>query len=236
MENLKVDDRLLQLKYCSCIFEDLYNFMEVKMILFLNCSPRKNGVTSSLLRVIADQVREKDKVEWIDVNKLGIKPCIGCLQCRPDKECCLPEDDGHRIGKMITQADVLILGIPTYWGNIPGPRLPTSGNAMASILAAQTQPATQSPPRSPAIAEVFSGSLVSTKQEQSQRPAPCCGYGVYRRSLHRNRQAELSLMRNKRRLQLSQAAPGSRISGLEMIRPLRARMARPSYSTSQRLP
>ena len=76
---------------------------EVKrMILFLNGSPRKAGVTSSLLRVIADEARSAGaEVEWVDVNNLSIRPCIGCLKCRPDKKCILPKDDGHRIGELI---------------------------------------------------------------------------------------------------------------------------------------
>ncbi len=92
------------------------------MILFLNASPRKNGVTASLLRVIADEARSAGaEVEWVDVHKLSIKPCIGCLKCRPDKKCILPKDDGHRIGELLEQCSGLVVGSPTYWGNMPGP-------------------------------------------------------------------------------------------------------------------
>jgi flavorubredoxin len=57
----------------------------------------------------------------VDVNDLAIKPCMGCLQCRPDKVCVLPRDDAHRVGELIQESDVLIVGSPTYWGNITGP-------------------------------------------------------------------------------------------------------------------
>jgi len=52
---------------------------------------------------------------------LKIKPCIGCLKYRPNKKCVLPYDDAHLLSEKIKQADILIIGSPTYWGNIPGP-------------------------------------------------------------------------------------------------------------------
>jgi NAD(P)H-dependent FMN reductase len=91
------------------------------MILFLNGSPRKNGVTATLLSIIAEEARSAGaEVEWVDVNKLSIRPCIGCLKCRPDKKCILPEDDGHRMGELIQRCSGLVVGTPTYWGNMSG--------------------------------------------------------------------------------------------------------------------
>jgi len=92
------------------------------MILMLNGSPRKNGVTSSILKIIADEARSAGgEVEWVDVNALSIRPCIGCLKCRPDKKCILPKDDGHLIGELIERCSGLVVGTPTYWGNMTGP-------------------------------------------------------------------------------------------------------------------
>ena len=91
------------------------------MILFLNGSPRKNGVTTSLLNIIAGEARSAGAaVEWVDVNKLSIRPCIGCLKCRPDKKCILPRDDGHLIGELLENCSALVIGAPNYWGSMPG--------------------------------------------------------------------------------------------------------------------
>ena len=58
-----------------------------RMILVLNSSPRKTGVTSTILRIIADEACPAGAdVERVDVNNLSIRPCIGCLKCRPDKK------------------------------------------------------------------------------------------------------------------------------------------------------
>jgi len=92
------------------------------MILVLNSSPRKTGVTSSLLRIVAEEARSAGaEVEWVDVNSLSIRPCIGCLKCRPDKKCILPKDDAHRIGELLERCSALVVATPTYWGNMPGP-------------------------------------------------------------------------------------------------------------------
>jgi NAD(P)H-dependent FMN reductase len=92
-----------------------------RMILMLNASPRKKGVTTTLLRIIADEARSAGaEVEWIDVTSLSIRPCIGCLKCRPDKKCILPQDDAHRIGELIEKCSGMVIGAPTYWGNMPG--------------------------------------------------------------------------------------------------------------------
>lgn len=92
------------------------------MILMLNASPRKNGVTASILRTIAEEARSAGaEVEWVDVNALSIKPCIGCLKCRPDKKCILPKDDAQRIGELIEKCSSLVVATPTYWGNMTGP-------------------------------------------------------------------------------------------------------------------
>jgi multimeric flavodoxin WrbA len=44
------------------------------MILMLNGSPRKNGVTSSILKIVADETRTAGiEVEWVDVYSLSIR-------------------------------------------------------------------------------------------------------------------------------------------------------------------
>lgn len=94
----------------------------MRMILMLNASPRKKGVTSTILRIIAGEARSAGvEAEWVDVNDLSIRPCIGCLKCRPDKKCILPKDDAHRIGELIERCSGLVVATPTYWGNMTGP-------------------------------------------------------------------------------------------------------------------
>jgi multimeric flavodoxin WrbA len=90
-------------------------------ILILNGSPRKNGNTVKILRQIEDGIAKEHSVVWIDVIDLTIKPCIGCLRCRPNQECVLAKDDAYIVRQKINEADMLVIGTPTYWGNMSGP-------------------------------------------------------------------------------------------------------------------
>lgn len=86
--------------------------------LVLNGSPRKSGTISSLLKHIAKGVNNQENVEFINVYDLSVKPCVGCMKCRQTEKCILPMDDAHKIGEKINEADNLIIGTPTYWGNM----------------------------------------------------------------------------------------------------------------------
>ncbi len=90
-------------------------------ILILNGSPRRRGVTSILLDELAAGIVGKHEVETVRVHDLKMKPCIGCLKCRPDQTCILPRDDAHSLGEAVKNADILVIGSPVYWGNMPGP-------------------------------------------------------------------------------------------------------------------
>ena len=87
-------------------------------LLVLNGSPRKRGTVATLLRAVADGARQRHEVEWIDVYDLTMKPCRACMKCRPDGECCFPEDDAHLVGRKIRESGGLIVGTPTYWGGM----------------------------------------------------------------------------------------------------------------------
>jgi multimeric flavodoxin WrbA len=74
-----------------------------------------------LLSELAAGIAGKHHVETVRVHDLNMKPCIGCLKCRPDKNCILPKDDAHALADAVKNADVLVIGAPVYWGNMPGP-------------------------------------------------------------------------------------------------------------------
>ena len=43
------------------------------------------------------------------------------MACREKDTCILPEDDAHIVGKKIQDADGLVIGTPTHWGNMCAP-------------------------------------------------------------------------------------------------------------------
>jgi len=72
------------------------------------------------MKCIEKGIDPKHTIKWINVYDLNVSPCLSCFKCRPNNECVLPEDDGHRVSKLIRSSDALIIGSPTYFGNISG--------------------------------------------------------------------------------------------------------------------
>ena len=54
------------------------------------------------------------------VSRLHVRPCTGCMQCRAARQCVLPADDAQRVLELMRESDVLVIGSPCYWGNMPG--------------------------------------------------------------------------------------------------------------------
>lgn len=90
-------------------------------ILILNTSPRKRGLISQMLDVMAAELRaERHEVTVINVCGLAVRPCIGCMSCRSSGRCVLPADDAQRVLSLLQDSDALIVGTPCYWGNMTG--------------------------------------------------------------------------------------------------------------------
>lgn len=93
---------------------------KIMRVLIINASPRQKGVTSTLIEEIKASIKSIHNVEDIRIQDLNIRPCVGCLKCRPDKICILPKDDAHILAEKIRDSEILIIGLPVYWGNMPG--------------------------------------------------------------------------------------------------------------------
>jgi len=89
-------------------------------VLIIHASPRRKGVTSTLLSEMQAAIDPAHKTETVRIDDLNIKPCIGCMKCRPDRTCILPRDDAHALAEKVRWADFIIIGCPVYWGNMPG--------------------------------------------------------------------------------------------------------------------
>ena len=90
-------------------------------ILVVNGTPRKDGNIFRMLSAMKEEAEAKGfEVTSVSVSGLHVVPCTGCMTCRSRRECVLPEDDAQRILRFIRECDVLVVGAPCYWGNIPG--------------------------------------------------------------------------------------------------------------------
>ena len=91
--------------------------LKIMKVLVLNGSPRKEGTVATLLRAVAEGAG-RHEVEWVDVYDLKMHPCVACMKCRQSGKCVLPADDAHVVGRKIREANALVVGTPTHWGNM----------------------------------------------------------------------------------------------------------------------
>lgn len=90
-------------------------------ILIINSSPRRGGNIDTMLSAMKEEaIKQEYKVEEIRVDALRVEPCCGCMVCRTKGECSLPVDDAQRVLELLRWCDVVVVGAPCYWGNMPG--------------------------------------------------------------------------------------------------------------------
>ncbi|HBD64137.1 MAG TPA: flavodoxin family protein [Clostridiales bacterium] len=92
-------------------------------VIAINGSPRKDGNTSQVLKIMADELEGQGiEVEIIQIGHLDIHGCIGCGYCYDSEEnqCVFKKDPVNKIAKKMREADGFILGSPTYYAGIAG--------------------------------------------------------------------------------------------------------------------
>lgn len=91
--------------------------------LIFNGSPRKNGDTVSLLRILTDCLAGEYRV--VDCYRADISPCIDCRSCRKEKRCVLP-DGMQEIYGYIEECDNIVIASPIYYAELTGKLLDTA--------------------------------------------------------------------------------------------------------------
>jgi len=95
-------------------------------ILVLNGSPKgEKSNTYQLAKAFLEGVREGgESVETREmaVNRLNIRPCLGCFSCwnKTPGKCCIGDDMGQVLENMLW-ADVTVWSFPLYFFSVPGP-------------------------------------------------------------------------------------------------------------------
>lgn len=90
-------------------------------VLGISGSMRRNGNTATLVKEIVNRCENAGiKSEFISLAGKKIGPCMGCEKCREKKWCVNESDDWNGIIKKVLDADVLIIGSPTYYYDVCG--------------------------------------------------------------------------------------------------------------------
>jgi len=81
-------------------------------------APNKGGTTDQLVNLIMDNIESSEK-ETIYLKDYRINPCIGCFDCIKTNRC-TQEDDWDTIQNKLMDAEVLVLGVPTFYSGSLG--------------------------------------------------------------------------------------------------------------------
>ncbi|MEW6360266.1 MAG: flavodoxin family protein [Planctomycetota bacterium] len=87
------------------------------MILVINGSPKPDSNLRRMLRKIASCTGHE--YEMVDLAKLRIKPCIGCVKCAKTNRCVVKDDMAPLYDKIV-QSEAMIVGGVTYFAHPNG--------------------------------------------------------------------------------------------------------------------
>jgi multimeric flavodoxin WrbA len=88
----------------------------MKNMLMINGSPRSDGSSSEILNIIAENSVPKGFIcEKIDLGKLNISHCRGCMSCKRTGKCAV-DDDMTALYKKMQDADAVVFSVPVYFG------------------------------------------------------------------------------------------------------------------------
>ncbi|BCV21361.1 flavodoxin family protein [Moorella sp. Hama-1] len=92
----------------------------MKVVAFIG-SARKNGNTATVVKqILAGSQSKGATTEVFYLHDYNIKPCQGCRYCEERNRCKITDDDVPVLHQAIIASDAIILGTPTYYGDITG--------------------------------------------------------------------------------------------------------------------
>lgn len=92
----------------------------MKVVAF-NASPRKDGNTMRLLRIVCDTLEEEGiETEIVHIGGKKVNGCIACMKCAEtqDRRCAITGDPVNEWMEKMYAADGIIIGSPTYFADL----------------------------------------------------------------------------------------------------------------------
>jgi len=93
---------------------------QMKVIAF-NGSPRQSGNTHAALEMVLEELKKEDiETQLVQMGSEGIQGCNACGACgkNKDERCIIKGDPVNDWIQMIKGADGIIIGSPTYFGDM----------------------------------------------------------------------------------------------------------------------
>ncbi len=91
-------------------------------VVAINSSPRKNGNTAAMIDTIFSILDEREDItcETIHIGGQSFRGCKGCYLCKKnqDRKCIISDDYVNECITKMIDADVIILGSPTFYSTL----------------------------------------------------------------------------------------------------------------------
>ena len=88
-------------------------------VIGINASPRKGANTATLVETVLEGASDKGaETKLVNLNKLNMKPCIGCDACKENLGHCVQKDDLTPLMEEIATYNAVVLGTPIYWFHV----------------------------------------------------------------------------------------------------------------------
>lgn len=85
--------------------------------LILNGSPRKNGDTASLIKLLTDNLTGNFRI--VNCYSAKISPCVDCRCCR-EKPVCVIDDEMQEIYRYVEKCGNIAIASPIYFSELTG--------------------------------------------------------------------------------------------------------------------
>ncbi|MFQ6063457.1 MAG: flavodoxin family protein, partial [Methanosarcinales archaeon] len=84
-------------------------------VLGVSGSPTPNSTTDTIIKAILDATGVE--TEFVKLSDINVGPCRACLKCTYTNKCVL-KDDWNELAEKVAESDALVVGSPTYYGNV----------------------------------------------------------------------------------------------------------------------
>lgn len=88
------------------------------VVIYTSADPK--GTTAIMLDNFVSALGKTDPLRIFRLAEYDLKPCDGCMKCRSSAACIYGNDAADRIGQEIASCDLLLIGTPCYYANMPG--------------------------------------------------------------------------------------------------------------------
>jgi multimeric flavodoxin WrbA len=101
--------------------------------LIFNGSPRPNGNTAALVKIITRGLRGEYRI--VDAYRCGVSPCVDCRYCWKHDACSI-NDEMQEIYNYIQECDNILIASPVYFSELTGKLLDVGSRLQRYFCAA----------------------------------------------------------------------------------------------------